>query len=129
MAVYAELLRRKAERQADELRQVQDWHLQAIDAGIARGVGLLGVQVEVAERTGRDQAVSPFFLRLAEVVCGHGQRVLLVDRQDREAAALVLTLVSDQRATERLDDVLKVVVAVRVLFLAEELARAREEDS
>ena len=68
VAVDAQLLRVDAQRQADELRQVQDRHLEPVDLGVLGRVRLLRVEVEVAERAGRDQAVGAFLLRLAEVV-------------------------------------------------------------
>ena len=52
VAVHAELLRLEAERQADELGQVQDRHLE-LAAHDPLGERLLQVEVQVAERTGQ----------------------------------------------------------------------------
>ena len=75
---------------------------------------LLQVEVEVAQRAGRDEAVGVGVDRVAEVAAGLLQRVLAVHRDDREAAALVRAGVVDHRAAERLDQLLQVAVA-RVL--------------
>ena len=56
---------------------------------------LLRVEVQVAERARRDQRVGAQVLRLVDVVARLLERVLAVDRQDREAAALLLALVVD----------------------------------
>ena len=59
----------EAERQADELGQVQDRHLQlAPDDRL--GDRLLEVEVEVAQRAGRDDAVGLGVDGVAEVAAG-----------------------------------------------------------
>ena len=99
--------------EAEQLRQVQDRHVQraADDAGGAR---LLQVEVEVAQRARGDEAVGLGVHRVTEVTAGLLERVLLVHRDDREPAALVLAGVVDDGAAERVDQQLQVGVA-RVL--------------
>ena len=92
----------EAERQADELGQVQHRHLQlAPDDGFRDR--LLEVEVEVAQRARRDDAVGLRVDRVAEVASGLLQRGRLVHRDDREAAALVRAGVVDHGAAERVD--------------------------
>ena len=55
----------------------------------ALGQRLLEVEVEVAQRARRDEAVGLGVDRVAEVAPGLLERRLLVHRDDREAAALV----------------------------------------
>jgi hypothetical protein len=111
----AELLRRQPEREADELGEVEHRHaeLATDDAG---GERLLQVEVQMAERARRDDAVGVGVDRVAEVAAGLLQRGGLVHRDDREATALVRARVVDHGAAERLDQLLEVGVA-RVLFV------------
>ena len=111
--VEPELLRLQPEREADQLRQVQHRHAERA-ADDLLGQRLLEVEVEVAQRARRDEAVGVGVDRVAEVAAGLLERALLVHRDDREAAALVLARVVDDRAAERLDQLLQVGVA-RVL--------------
>ena len=55
----------------------------------ALGQRLLEVEVQVAQRARRDEAVGVGVDRVAEVAPGLLERRLLVHRDDREAAALV----------------------------------------
>ena len=108
-------LGREAEREADELGQVQHRHLQlAPDDGL--GERLLEVEVEVAQRAGRDDAVRLGVDGVAEVAAGLLERGRLVHRDDREAAALVRAGVVDHGAAERVDHLLEVALA-RVLVV------------
>ena len=72
---------------------------------------LLEVEVEVAQRAGRDDAVGLGVLRVPEVAFRLLQRGFLAHRDDREAAALVDARVLDDRAAERFDDLREVRVA------------------
>ena len=110
VAAEAELLGGEPEREADELGEVQDRHLQlAADDGL--GQRLLEVEVQMAERAGRHDAVGVGVDRVAEVATGLAQRRGLVHRDDREAAALVRAGVVDHRAAERVDHLLEVALA------------------
>ena len=69
MAAEAELAGVEAEREADELGEVQDRHLQlAPDDRL--GDRLLEVEVEVAQRARRDDAVGLGVDGVAEVAAG-----------------------------------------------------------
>ena len=68
----------------------------------------------MAQRARRDEAVGLRVDRVAQVAAGLLERGFLVHRDDREAAALVLAGVVDDRAAERLDQLVQVRVA-RVL--------------
>ena len=125
---HAELLRLEAEREADELRQVQDREAEVAVDDLGR-LGLLHVEVEVAERAGGDQAVGAGVERVADVGAGLPQRGLAVHRDDREAAALAGAVVLDDLAAERLDHLLEVEVAVGVLVVAEPVLRAERRSS
>ena len=105
VAAHPELLGLEAEREADELGEVQDGHLQ-LAADDAFGGGLLEVEVQVAERAGGDQAVGVGVHGVAEVAPGLLEGGLLVHRDDREAAALAHAGVLDHGAAERLDHLL-----------------------
>ena len=120
---HAQLLRLGAERQADQLRQVQDGEAEVAVDDLGR-LGLLHVEVEVAERAGGDQAVGAGVERVADVGAGLAQRGLAVHRDHREAAALAGAVVLDDLAAERLDHLLQVDVAVGVLVVAEPLLGA-----
>src|SRR3954449_12040919 len=56
VALHPELLRLETEREAEELRQVQDRHVELAADG-ALGERLLQVEVEVAQRARRHEAV------------------------------------------------------------------------
>ncbi len=113
-----ELLRLQAERQADELRQVQDGEAE-VAADDLGGLRLLHVEVQVAERAGRDEAVGAGVDRVADVGAGLAQRGLAGHRDDGEAAAAPGAVVVDDGAAEGLDHALEVEVAVGVLVIAE----------
>ena len=103
---------------ADELRQVE--HREAeLAAGDLRRLGLLHVQVEVAERAGGDQAVRAGVERIGDVGARLAQRRVAVHRDHREAAALAGAVVLDGCAAQRLDHPLQVEVAVGVLLVAD----------
>ena len=88
----------------------------------AFGERLLEVEVQVAQRAGRHQAVGVRVDGVAEVAAGLLERGLLVHRDDREAAALAHAGVLDDGAAERVDHLLEVVVA-RVLCVDPEARR------
>ena len=125
MLAHPQLLRLGAERQADQLRQVQDGEAEVAVDDLGR-LGLLHVEVEVAERAGGDEAVGAGVDRVADVGAGLAQRGLAVHRDHREAAALAGAVVLDDLAAERLDHLLQVDVAVGVLLVAEALLRAHD---
>ena len=66
MAGHAQLLRRGAECEADELRQVQDREAEVAVDDLGR-LGLLHVEVEVAERAGGHEAVRAGVESVAEM--------------------------------------------------------------
>src|SRR6185503_13375153 len=67
--VHSQLLRREAERKADELREVQDRQSEiAADGG--GGVRLLQVEVQVAQRARSDERVRTLVDRVADVAAG-----------------------------------------------------------
>ena len=101
------------EGEADELRQVEHRHPE-VAADDLLGARLLQIQVQMAERARRDEAVGVGVDRVAEVAPRLLERRLAVHGDDREAAALVLAGVVDDGAAERLDQQLQVAVA-RVL--------------
>ena len=123
--LHAELLGLEAEREADELGEVQHGEAEVAVDDLG-GLGLLHVEVEVAERAGRDQAVGAGVERVAEVGAGLPQRDLAGHRDDREAAALAGAVVLDDLAAERLDQAVEVEVALRVLLVAEAVLRAQD---
>ena len=59
----------KPERQPDELRQVQDGQAE-VAADDLGGVGLLEVEVQVAQRARRDERVGAGVDRVADVAAG-----------------------------------------------------------
>ena len=123
MLAHAQLLRLGAEREADQLRQVQDGEAEVAVDDLGR-LRLLHVEVEVAERAGGDEAVGAGVDRVADVGAGLAQRGLAVHRDHREAAAFAGAVVLDDLAAERLDHLLQVDVAVGELAVAEALLRA-----
>ena len=90
--------------------QVEHGHLELL-ADDFFSQRLLQVEVQVAQRAGRDQAVGFGVHGVAEVAAGLLQRGLLVHGDDREATALAHAGVLDHSAAERLDDGVQVVVA------------------
>ena len=125
MALHPELLRREAEGEADELREVQDGEAEVAVDDLG-GLGLLHVEVQVAERARGDEAVGLGVERVADVGAGLAQRDLAGHRDDREAAALAGAVVLDDLAAERLDQPVQVEVALGVLLVAEAVARAQD---
>ena len=90
----------------------------------ALGQRLLQIEVQVAQRARRDEAVGLGVDRVADVAAGLLERGLLVHRDDREAAALVLAGVLDHRAAERLDEHVQVAVARVLVVDAQPVGRA-----
>ena len=90
------------------------------------GERLLQVEVQVAQRAGRDQAVCLRVDGVAEVAPGLLQRGLLVHRDDRKAAALAHAGVLDHGAAERVDDLVQVLVARMLGVDPETVARAHD---
>ena len=86
----------------DHLRQVQDRDAEVALHELLRG-RLLQVEVQVAERAGRDEAVGAGVDRVGQVAAGLAQRGGAVHRDHREAAALARARVLDGLAAERLD--------------------------
>ena len=125
MAAHPELLRLEAERQADQLRQVEDREPE-VAADHLRRLRLLKVEVQVAERARRHQAVGAGVDRVADVRAGLGQRRLPVHRDHREAAALARAVVVDDLAADGVDHLLEVEVALGVVVVAQ--PRLRPQD-
>ena len=75
MLVHAELVGFEAEREPDELGEVQHGHPERA-AGQLGGQRLLEIEVEVAQRAGRHQAVGVGVDRVAEVAGGLLERGL-----------------------------------------------------
>ncbi len=117
-----ELLGLQAERQAHELGQMEHRHVQLAPDHFL-GQRLLHVQVQVAQRAGRHQAVGLGVQGVAEVATGLLERGLLVHRDDRKAAALAHPGVLDHGAAQGLDQLLQVMVA-RALRVDPEARRA-----
>ena len=68
---------------------------------------LLQVEVQVAERAGRDEAVGPGVDRVGQVASRLAQRGGAVHRDHREAAALARARVLDRLGAERLDHLVR----------------------
>src|SRR4051812_26056276 len=79
---HAELLRLEAEGQADELREVQDGEAKVPADDLCR-LGLLEVEVQVAEGAGRDEAVGARIEGVAQVGAGLAEGGLAVHRDHR----------------------------------------------
>src|SRR6185437_4169324 len=84
--VDAELCRRDADGEADELRQVQDRHAE-LRAKIALHLILESIEHGVAQGTGRDDRASAVILRRLDMPAGELDRDLLLVRRGMEAAA------------------------------------------
>ena len=87
-------------RDADELREVQDRHLEVLARLLAQ-LRLPRVEREVAERARRDHRVGAGLLRLLDRLDELGERDVLTRLDDREAAALDLRRVVDRLAAAR----------------------------
>src|SRR5206468_8109501 len=96
----------EAGRDADQLRQVEDWHLEVL-AGRLLQLRLPGVEREVAERARGDDRVGAGLLRLLDRLDQLAQRGLLARLDDREPAALDLRRVVDRLAPACFDDPLE----------------------
>src|SRR3954452_7113205 len=110
VALHPELVRIEAEGEPEELREVEDRHVE-LAADRALGQRLLEVEVQVAQRARRHEAIRVRVDRVAEVAAGLAKRHLVVHRDDRDAAALVLALLLDHGAADRIDDLVQVDVA------------------
>src|SRR5829696_22782 len=96
------LLRLQAEREPDHLRQVQHRDPEvALDIAARRR--LLQVEVEVAERARRDEAVGARVDRVGEVAARLAERCRAIHRDDREAAAFACARVLHRLGAEGLD--------------------------
>src|SRR4029450_10303559 len=89
-------------------------------------LGLLHVEIEVAERAGGDQAVGAGVEGVADVGAGLPEGGLAGHGDDREAAALAGAVVLDHLATERLDQAVEVEVALGMVLVAEPGGGAKE---
>src|SRR3954452_5694779 len=123
VALHPQLLGLETQREPEELRQVQGRHVE-LAAGGALGQRVLQVEVQVAQRARRHEAVGVGVDRVAEVAPRLLERHLLVHRDDREPAALVLARVLDDRAAERLDDEVEIRVARMRAVDAQAVGRA-----
>src|SRR5205823_10832714 len=84
----------EAGRDADELRQVEDRHLEVL-AGRGLQLRLPGVEREMAERARRHESVGAGLLRLLDRLDQLTERSLLAGLDDRKAAALDLRRIVD----------------------------------
>src|SRR5690349_647013 len=109
---------------ADQLREVQDRHLEVLPS---RGLQLRlpRVQREVAERARSHERIGAGLLRLLDRLDELAERRFLTRLDDREAAAFDLRGVVDRLAAACLDDPLERPGAVGVLE-AEDLRRAQD---
>src|SRR5512132_1229799 len=123
--VHAELLRLEAQGEADELGEVENRQPQ-VPIHDLRRLGLLHVEVEVAERARGDQAVGIGVDRVPDVRAGLTQRDVAGHCDDGEAAALPGAVVLDDLAAERLDQAVEVEVALGVLLVTEAMLRAQD---
>src|SRR3954465_10914048 len=108
----------------DQLRQVQDRHLEAA-AGRRLELRLPRVERQVAERARRDDRVGPALHRLLDPLDQLAERGLLPRLDDREPAALDLRRVVDRLPTPRRDDRLEAPRTVGILE-AHDLRRAQD---
>src|SRR6188472_1764624 len=109
---------------ADQLREVQDRHLEVL-SGLLPQLRLPGVEREVAERAGCDDRVGAGLAGLLDRLDQLAERGLLARLDDREAAALDLRRVVDRLAAAGLDDRLERPRLVRVLE-TEDLRRPQD---
>ena len=93
----------EARRDADQLREVEDRHLEPL-AGLRLELLLPRVEREVAERARRDHRVGAGLDRLLDRLDQLAERHLLTGLDDREAAALDLRRVVDRLAAAGVDD-------------------------
>src|SRR5919198_3490694 len=119
---HAELLWVEPEGEADELGQVEHGEAE-LAPDHALGQRLLKVEVQVAERARRHQAVGVGVDGVAQMRAGLLERGVLVHRDDRDAAALVRARVVDDGPAERLDQAVQVLVTRRIGPEAEPVAR------
>src|SRR6185437_13637370 len=111
-------------RDADQLRQVEDRHLEVL-AGRLLQLRLPGVERQVAERARRDDRIGPGLLRLLDRLDQLAERRVLARLDDREPAALDLRRIVDRLAAAGLDDPLERPRPVGVLE-AVDLRRAQD---
>src|SRR6266511_5165509 len=104
----------EARGDADELREMQDRHLEVL-AGRGLELRLPRVEREVAERAWRHDHVRAGLLRLLDRLDQLPECSLLACLDDREAAALDLGRVVDRLAAAGLDDPLERPGAVGIL--------------
>src|SRR5262249_52561458 len=101
-------------RDADQLRQMQDRHLEVL-AGRLLQLRLPRVEREMAERARRHHRVGASLHGLLDRLDQLAERGLLARLDDREAAALDLGRVVDRLAAAGLDDRLERPGTVRIL--------------
>src|SRR5436190_17009975 len=103
MALELQLGRRDARGHADELGEMEDWHLER-SSGRRLQLRLPGVERKVAQRARRDHRVRPGFYRLLDRLDELAERHVLAGGDDREPAALDLRRVVDRLAPAGSDD-------------------------
>src|SRR6266536_948567 len=124
MALELQLRLLEPSRHADQLREVEDGHLERL-AGRGFQLGLPRVEGQVAERAGCDHRVRAGLLRLLDRLDELAERHVLARLDDREPAALDLGRVVDWLAPTSFDDRLERPRPVRILE-AEDLRGAED---
>src|SRR5579863_7026370 len=117
MMVEAQLRGIHSERQAEQLRKMEDWNADVFLEN-SRGVGLLAVEIEVTERAWRDEQIRALVLRFHDVVAAHGKRLFTIEREHRKAAAFRRAAVLDRFGAQERDELLQVGFALGALFEA-----------
>src|SRR3990170_5448407 len=124
VALELQLRVREAGGDADQLREVEDRHLEVL-ARLLLQLRLPGVEREVTERARRDHRVGPGLLRLLDRLDQLAERRLLARLDDREPAALDLRRVVDRLPAAGLDDLLERGRRIRVV-VPQQLRRAQD---
>lgn len=116
VTVEADVLLAHAEREADELLQVQDGDLDGRLDGVA-SLRLIHVELHLAERARRDDEVSTGAAGAVDDLACHRQHVVLGGELRVEAAALAVRVEPDRRATEAADEALEGLRVLAVLMV------------
>src|SRR5580700_1852915 len=74
----------------------------------AGGVGLLSIQVEMAERTRSDEQVGALLFGFDDVIAAHRQRLVTIERQHWKSASFGCAAVFDRLGAQQRDQALEV---------------------